>query len=132
MKKSEEKIYSLLNIIGETIPDRPSRVKNPPRYMEAKRAILKIADVIWDADENANVNIVEEMGTAISLHVESALISTDQLEKLCTSLTKANRVELFPVAGNIGLVVIFDGVFVSQSPNHPNHSNHSNQHNQHK
>ncbi len=116
MGKHQEEIHALLNIIGENKPDRPSLVKNYPRYKEAKQAILNIADVIWDADENANVNIVEEMGTAISLHVESALISTDQLEKLCTSLNKANRIEMFPVAGNIGMCIIFDGVFIAQTP----------------
>lgn len=115
MAKKSEEIYAILEVIDENKLDKPSLIKNRPRYKEAKEAILVIADIIWDCDENAKINIVEEMGTAISLHVESSVIATADLERLSSSLGKATRVEIFPAAGGIGACVIFDGVFIKQS-----------------
>ena len=114
MAKKSEEIHAILKVLDENKLDKPSLIKNHPRYKEAKEAILTIADIIWDGDENAKINIVEEMGTAISLHVKSSVIATADLERLGSSLSKATRIEIFPAAGGIGICVIFDGVFIKQ------------------
>lgn len=114
MAKKSDEIYAILKVIDENKLDKPSLIKNRSRYKEAKEAILIIADIIWDCDENAKINIVEELGTAISLHVESSVIATADLERLGSSLAKATRVEIFPAAGGIGACIIFDGVFIKQ------------------
>ena len=54
------------------------------------------------------------MDSAISLHIESPMLATADLERLGLSLGKATRIEIFPAAGGIGICVIFDGVFVKQ------------------
>lgn len=117
MKNVREEMHALLNVFGKNELDRPSLVKNFPRYKEAKQAILTLAEVLWESDEKAKVNIVEEMGTAISLHAESPLIATFDLGRLSASLSKATRIEIFPAAGGIGMCVIFDGVFIKPETN---------------
>lgn len=112
MAKKSEEIHALLNVIGENQLDMPNRVKNYPRYNEAKQAILVIADMIWDSDENAEVNIVEEGGTAISMHVESSFVASKDMKSLCSSLEKATSMEIFPTPGGIGACIVFDGVFM--------------------
>ena len=66
MAKKSDEIYAILKVIDKNKLDKPSLIKNRSRYKEVKQAILVIADIIWDCDENAKINIVEEMGTAIS------------------------------------------------------------------
>ena len=112
MAKKSDEIYAILKVIDKNKLDKPSLIKNRSRYKEVKQAILVIADIIWDCDENAKINIVEEMGTAISLHIESPMLATADLERLGFSLGKATRIEIFPAAGGIVICVIFDGVFV--------------------
>lgn len=112
MAKKSAEIHALLNVIGQNQLKKLNLKKNLPRYKEAKQAILVIADVILDSDEGANVNIVEESETAISMHVESSFFSTGDLVRLCNSLDKATRVEIYPTPSGIGASFIFDGVFL--------------------
>lgn len=112
MENLSKDMHALLNIFGKNELDTPSLIKNFPRYKEAKQAILTLAEILWESDEKAKVNILEELGTALSLHVESPLIATGDLERFSDSLSKATRIEIFPAAGGIGMCVIFDGVFI--------------------
>lgn len=114
MTTKSAEIHALLNVIGHNQLKKRNLVKNYPRYKEAKQAILVIADVILDSDEGANVNIVEESETAISMHVESSFFSTGDLARLCDSLNKATRVDIYSTPSGIGASFIFDGVFLKE------------------
>ena len=114
MAKKSDEIHAILKVFDETQLDKPTLIKNRSRYKEAKEAILTISDIIWDCDENAKINVVEEMGTAISLQVKCSVIATADVERLGDSIAKATRVEIFPAAGGIGACIIFDGVFIKQ------------------
>ena len=113
MTQKSEEIHALLNVIGEKQLDRICLKKNFSRYDEAKQAILVIADLILDSDENAKINIIEDMGTALSVSVESAHISVTDLARLSSSLGKATRFDIFPTSGGVGACIVFDGGFVN-------------------
>ncbi len=117
--KKKDGIDELLAYYEEHMPQNVILVKNHKRYDEVKQAIQDIADFVWDTDDNAKINVNPDdlTGSSICVEIIASLVVIDMIDKFCGALSKANNFEVYPREdGNIGLGIVFEGVFDAAPP----------------
>jgi len=117
--KKKDGIDALLAYYEDHMPKNVILVKNHQRYDETKQAIQDIADFVWETDKNAKINVTPDdlTGSSICVEIIASLVVIDMIDKFCDALRKANNFEVYPREdGNIGLGIVFEGVFDAAPP----------------
>ncbi len=117
--KKKDGIEAIIAYYEENMPQNVILVKNHKRYDEVKQAIQDIADFVWDTDESAQINVNPDdlTGSSICVEIIASLVVIDMIDKFCNALRKANNFEVYPREdGNIGLGIVFEGVYDPAPP----------------
>ena len=115
----KDSIKQLAKVYESLMPTTIVLAKNKPRFTEAMEAIQKIADLVWDSDEKATINVApdELTGTSICVNIKTDLFVVDRVMKLCDALCKADTFEVTPlIDGFVGIGITFEKAFVPAPP----------------